>query len=156
MARHAGHGLAERDADVRLPRAEGTPVVARQRRNREPRLRLRRRRRDGLIACAERGAPGDVYNLASGVETEIRELAETIIRLSDSSSTLDIAPARDWDRSGHRFGSTVKSERALGFRAATDLEEGLRRTIEWTRESLPLIEACIARHAHRLAEPIPA
>src|SRR5947208_9648926 len=27
----------------------------------------------GLLACAERGAPGDVYNLASGVETQIRE-----------------------------------------------------------------------------------
>jgi UDP-glucose 4-epimerase len=110
----------------------------------------------GLLACAQRGTPGDVYNLASGVETEIRELAETIIHLSDSSSTLDIAPARDWDRSGHRFGSPVKSERALGFRATTDLEEGLRRTIEWTRESLPLIDACVARHAHRLAEPVPA
>ena len=46
----------------------------------------------GLIACAERGAPGDVYNLASGVETTIKTLAETIIRLVGSSSELEVAP----------------------------------------------------------------
>src|SRR5688572_27015762 len=34
----------------------------------------------GLAACALRGTPGSVYNLASGVETPIRELAEHIIR----------------------------------------------------------------------------
>jgi UDP-glucose 4-epimerase len=105
----------------------------------------------GLIACAERGAPGDVYNLASGVETNIKTLAETIVRLVGSSSSLEVAPPRDWDRSGHRFGSTAKSERELGFVAQTPLEEGLTHTIEWMRSELPLVEACIARHAGRLA-----
>ena len=106
---------------------------------------------DGLVACAERGAPGDVYNLASGVETEIRVLAETIIELSGSTSELRIAPARDWDRSGHRFGSTAKAERELGFTATTGLEEGLRVTIDWMRDNLETIDACIERHADRLA-----
>jgi nucleoside-diphosphate-sugar epimerase len=105
---------------------------------------------DGLIACAERGAPGDVYNLASGVETPIRTLADLIISLSGSSSELTVAPPRDWDRSGHRFGSTVKAERELGFTATTDLEAGLRNTIEWMRANLDTIDGCIARHADRL------
>jgi hypothetical protein len=38
----------------------------------------------------------------------------------------------------------------LGFEARIPLPEGLARTIAWTREHLPLIERCIARHAHRL------
>jgi len=105
---------------------------------------------DGLIACAERGAPGDVYNLASGVETSIRTLADLIISLSGSSSELTVAPPRDWDRSGHRFGSTVKAERELAFTATTDLEAGLRSTIDWMRANLDTIDACIARHADRL------
>lgn len=109
---------------------------------------------DGLLACAERGQPGDVYNLASGVESEIRVLAETIIAIADSSSELQITPARDWDRSGHRFGSTAKAERDLGFRAATSLEDGLRKTIDWTRANLDVIDACIQRHAHRLATAV--
>ncbi|MBA3841447.1 MAG: NAD-dependent epimerase/dehydratase family protein [Actinobacteria bacterium] len=105
----------------------------------------------GLLACAERGAPGDVYNLASGVETQIRTLAETIIELAESDSALDIAPARDWDRSGHRFGSTVKAERELDFRAETSLEAGLAVTIEWMREHMETIDACVERHSARLA-----
>ena len=44
----------------------------------------------GLLLCAEAGAPGDVYNLASGVETSIRELAETILALSGSTSELQL------------------------------------------------------------------
>ncbi len=112
----------------------------------------------GLLACAERGAPGDVYNLASGEETTIRELGERIVALSGSTSELDVAPARDWDRSGRRLGSTAKAARALGFRAEVSLDDGLRHTIEWTRANLELIDACIAKHARRLEDagaPLP-
>jgi nucleoside-diphosphate-sugar epimerase len=103
----------------------------------------------GLLACAERGTPGDVYNLASGVETTIRRLAELIVELSGSSSELEIAPRRPWDHSIMRFGSPEKARTELGFEAQTGLEGGLRHTIAWTRENLEFIERCIARHADR-------
>jgi nucleoside-diphosphate-sugar epimerase len=106
----------------------------------------------GLLACADRGKPGDVYNLASGVETTIRELADQIVELTESESAIELRPARDWDRSGHRYGSPEKAERELGFRAPTPLGEGLRQTIDWTQEHLELIDACIERHGPRLAE----
>jgi UDP-glucose 4-epimerase len=109
----------------------------------------------GLVACAERGEPGDVYNLASGVETTIRELAELIVDSTGSSSTIELRPARDWDRSGHRYGSPEKAKRELGFEASTSLREGLHRTVEWTRDHLELIDACIERHASQLAEAAP-
>jgi nucleoside-diphosphate-sugar epimerase len=101
----------------------------------------------GLLACAEHGEPGDVYNLASGVETAIRRLAELIVELSGSSSELEIAPRRPWDHSIMRFGSPEKARRELGFDASVPLEEGLRTTIDWTRENLDFIESCIAKHA---------
>jgi nucleoside-diphosphate-sugar epimerase len=103
----------------------------------------------GLLACAERGTPGDVYNLASGVETSIRRLAELIVELSGSSSELEIAPRRPWDHSILRFGSPEKARRELGFEASVPLEEGLPATIDWTRENLSFIEGCIAKHADR-------
>lgn len=106
----------------------------------------------GLLACAERGAPGDVYNLASGVETTIRDLAEQIVELSGSSSELEIAPRRPWDHSILRFGSPEKARQELGFEAAVPLEEGLRRTIAWTRENLELVERCISKHKRQLAQ----
>jgi nucleoside-diphosphate-sugar epimerase len=106
----------------------------------------------GLIACALRGAPGGVYNLASGREIAIRELAEMINKLTDSPTPIELAPARDWDHSGQRYGDPTKARAELDFEATTKLREGLSRTIEWTRANLGMIDACIARHADKLAE----
>jgi len=104
----------------------------------------------GLIACALEGAPGEVYNLAGGTETTIRELAEAINRITGNPAGVEILPGRAWDRSGRRYGSTVKAKRELGFDASMGLVEGLERTVAWTRANLPLIERCITRHASRL------
>lgn len=104
----------------------------------------------GLEACALRGEPGEAYNLAGGVETTIRTLAETINRLAANPTPPAVKPARDWDRSGRRFGSTVKSREKLGFAADVALEDGLRRTIDWTRANLERIERTMARHADRM------
>ncbi len=108
---------------------------------------------DGLLRCATAGEPGDVYNLASGVETSIRELAETINLLTGNDAGVELLPARDWDRSGHRVGSTEKARRELGFEAQIPLEEGLIRTIDWMRENLGLIDGCIQRHASHMSLP---
>jgi UDP-glucose 4-epimerase len=107
----------------------------------------------GLLACAEKGEPGDVYNLASGVETSIRELAEKIVELAGTSAKLELGPARDWDRSGHRFGSPEKARRELGFEARVGLDEGLAATVEWTKANLGWIDSCIRRHADRIELP---
>jgi UDP-glucose 4-epimerase len=111
---------------------------------------------EGLLACAEKGDPGDVYNLASGAETSIRELAEKILELSGSSAELELGPAREWDRSGHRFGSPEKARRELGFEARVGLDEGLRETIEWMRANMELIDRCIERHAGQLSRALAA
>jgi len=101
----------------------------------------------GLIACATRGAPGEAYNLASGVETTIRELAECINEITGNRTPIELLPKRAWDNSGKRYGSTEKSERELGFKATVSLVDGLTRTIAWTRENLALIERNIGKHA---------
>jgi UDP-glucose 4-epimerase len=114
---------------------------------------------EGLMACATRGEAGEVYNLASGVETTIRELAELINELTGNPTPIELAPARDWDHSGQRYGSTDKARRDLAFEAHTPLREGLERTIAWTRENRDWIDRCIARHADRMAAagaPLPA
>jgi UDP-glucose 4-epimerase len=105
----------------------------------------------GLLLCATRGEPADVYNLASGAETTIRELAERINALCGNEAGLELKPAREWDRSGRRFGSTEKARRELGFEACVPLDEGLGRTVEWTRENHATIDACIERHAAQMA-----
>jgi UDP-glucose 4-epimerase len=71
----------------------------------------------GLMACALKGAAGGVYNLATGRETSILELATIINEYTGNTTPLDLRPARDWDRSGKRFASTEKAARELGLHA---------------------------------------
>jgi nucleoside-diphosphate-sugar epimerase len=101
----------------------------------------------GWLTCAAKGKPGETYNLASGVETTIRELAGIINEVAGNTTPIDLRPKRAWDHSGTRFGSTEKTRRELGFEAATQLHEGLTQTVNWTVENLSMIEACIAKHA---------
>ena len=105
---------------------------------------------EGLLSCADRGVPGEVYNLASGVETSIRELARMINEFTGNAAAPTIKPARNWDHSGRRFGSTVKSKRDLGFQAAIPIVEGLQKTIAWTRQNRQLIETCVRKHADQM------
>jgi nucleoside-diphosphate-sugar epimerase len=105
----------------------------------------------GLMLCASAGEPGATYNVASGVETSILDLAERINRLTGNPTPIERTGKRDWDRSGKRYGSTEAARAALGFAAEVGLEEGLTRTIAWTRDNLGWIDSCIDRHRARLA-----
>ena len=103
---------------------------------------------DGLIACALKGEDGGVYNLASGKETTIKTLAETICKYTDSSSELNLQPPRKWDHSGRRFGDPTKAEKEIGFKCKVEFEEGIKKTVEWTKENYDLIKSCIEKHSY--------
>lgn len=105
----------------------------------------------GLMLCATKGAPGEVYNLASGGETSIGELATLVNEQTDNPTPVEYLPPRPWDHSGKRYGSTEKSKRELGFEPQMGLKEGLARTIEWTKQNLNLIDACILKHREHMA-----
>lgn len=100
----------------------------------------------GLIACALRGEPGEAYNIASGQETTIAELALKINQLTRNKTSVELRPARDWDRSGRRFGSTKKSREKLGFEAKVSIEDGLLWTVEWTKKNSDIIYQSIKKH----------
>ena len=98
------------------------------------------------MACARHGQDGDIYNLGSGVETTIKELAERINDLTGNQTPVDLKPPRDWDRSGQRFADTAKSKEMLGFEAQVSHEEGIRRTVAWTQENRDTILHCMLKH----------
>jgi GDP-L-fucose synthase len=87
----------------------------------------------GLALAAERYDAPEPVNLGTGVETSIRELAETIADLTGFEGELV------WDTSmpngqPRRSLDASRAERLFGFRARTTLREGLERTIAWYRE----------------------
>ena len=106
----------------------------------------------GLMACALRGDAGEVYNLATGSETAILDLANLINEFTGNQAPLDLKPARDWDRSGKRFASTEKAREHLGFEACVSIREGIERTVDWTRENRDTIARSIGKHEKMLAQ----
>lgn len=106
----------------------------------------------GLMACALRGEAGEIYNLGSGVEVSIRELADRINAETGNTTPIALTPARDWDRSGQRFAATDKAREKLGFVAQIDHEDGIRRTVAWTQAWRDTILRCMLNHTFFLPE----
>ncbi|MEM8744931.1 MAG: NAD-dependent epimerase/dehydratase family protein [Pseudomonadota bacterium] len=107
---------------------------------------------EGLIRIAAKGEAGEAYNLASGRETRILDLANMINELTGNTTPAAVEPPRDWDRSGRRYGDPSKSKETLGFAAQTELRDGLETTIAWTRDHMETIKTCMARHAEHVPE----
>lgn len=107
---------------------------------------------DGLIACALKGEAGESYNIASGVETSIFELANMINELTHNYAGVSEIASRNWDRSGKRFGDPTKTSNKLAFNAKVGLPQGLLKTVQWTQENFNLIKRCIHKHIRHMPE----
>ncbi|HET7250944.1 MAG TPA: NAD-dependent epimerase/dehydratase family protein [Gemmatimonadales bacterium] len=84
-------------------------------------------------ACSDR-AIGEVFNVGTGVETRVNELATILIRLTGWNMVPVHTDRRDVDNIRRRVVNIEKTRRALRWVPEVTLEEGLRRTVEWQRE----------------------
>jgi UDP-glucuronate decarboxylase len=76
------------------------------------------------------GLKGEVFNVGSDKEVKIIDLAKMIIRLTNSNSKIKFLPPRS-DDPPRRTPDITKAKKILGWEPKVDLEEGLKRTIEW-------------------------
>jgi len=77
----------------------------------------------------------DVFNVASGTETSLNELATALLRVMGSNLAPEYGPERKVNPVSRRLADITKAEEKLGFRATVGLEEGLRRLVSWWREN---------------------
>lgn len=97
---------------------------------------------DGLIRAATTPeAHGEAFNLGTGVQTRILELAEIIIRECRSKSRIEFAPPRSWDKSARRQADIEKARTTLGFNPAIQLAEGIARSVRWFIENRDRIQS---------------
>jgi UDP-glucose 4-epimerase len=86
-----------------------------------------------LLAVTSERAIGEVFNVGTGVETRVNQLAEILIR----TLGVDVVPVhsdrRDVDNIRRRVVNIEKARRALRWVPEVTLEEGLKRTMEWQR-----------------------
>ncbi|MET1045149.1 MAG: NAD-dependent epimerase/dehydratase family protein [Hyphomicrobium sp.] len=72
-----------------------------------------------------------VYNVASGVETSLNELAYALLRVMGSTMKPEYGPERKVNPVSRRLADTTAAEKDLGFKAEVDLDEGLRLLVNW-------------------------
>lgn len=86
-----------------------------------------------LLAATSDRALGEVFNVGTGVETRVNELAAALVRVTGSNVTPEHSDRRDIDNIRRRVVNIEKTRRTLRWVPEVTLEEGLRRTVEWQR-----------------------
>jgi GDP-L-fucose synthase len=93
---------------------------------------------EGLLLAADRYDGGEPVNLGTSEEISIRDLAELVAELTGFEG--DIV----WDASmpngqPRRRLDVSRAKELFGFEARTTLRDGLQKTIEWFRASVPAV-----------------
>jgi UDP-glucose 4-epimerase len=76
-----------------------------------------------------------VFNVASGRETSLNELAHSLLKVMGSGLQPEYGPERKVNAVPRRLADTRLAEEYLNFRAAVGLEDGLTRLVEWWQAS---------------------
>jgi UDP-glucose 4-epimerase len=93
------------------------------------------------ILALESEITDDVFNVASGTETSLNELAAALLKVMGSHLEPEYGPARAVNAVPRRLADTSKAQKVLGFRARVDLEEGLSRLVNWWQSQRRLAAA---------------
>jgi GDP-L-fucose synthase len=88
-----------------------------------------------LLLAGEHLQTSDPVNIGTGVETRIRDLADTIGRFCGYEGELVWDPSKPDGQPTRRL-DVSRARSLMGFEAQVGLEEGLQRTVEWFRETL--------------------
>jgi UDP-glucose 4-epimerase len=88
--------------------------------------------RSNLLAAAS-DRTDVVYNVASGTETSLLELAQMLLRVMGSDLSVEHGPARAVNGVTRRLADTALAREQLGLEAEVDLEAGLTRLVDWWR-----------------------
>jgi UDP-glucose 4-epimerase len=83
------------------------------------------------ILAAKSGIVDDVFNVASGVETSLNDLAKQLLSTMGSSLAPEYREARKVNPVARRLADTSRAKSLLGFETTISLEEGLRRLVAW-------------------------
>jgi nucleoside-diphosphate-sugar epimerase len=86
-------------------------------------------------------AVGQAFNLASGKETRVVDVAELVNELTGNRAGVVYRSRRRWDTKTRLLASIDKAQRVIGYQPTTEFEDGVRNTVEWFRENWNRIQA---------------
>jgi len=86
---------------------------------------------EGYLAIGEKGKPNRVYNLSSGVERTIEEIANEVMKAGRFESDIQWNPGSRKVDIPRSCGSSERARSELYWSPKTSFQEGLKRTIDW-------------------------
>ena len=91
---------------------------------------------EGVLLAAEKYNKSDPVNLGAGLEISIKDLVDLIVKLTGFKGEVTWDTAKP-DGQPRRCLDISRAFKEFGFRAKTDLKEGLIKTINWYKEQGP-------------------
>lgn len=88
----------------------------------------------GNLMASEAAVTDEVFNIATGVETSLKDLAHALLKVMGSDLQPTHAAPRTVNAVARRLADVGKARSRLGFEARVTLEEGLRRLVSWWKE----------------------
>src|SRR3954451_877409 len=90
----------------------------------------------GLAIVAEKGKPGEIYNIGGGRELTNRELTELVLTAAGRDWSF-VRPIVDPRGAGHdlRYSLDYSKIAALGYEPRMSFEDGLALTVQWFRDN---------------------
>jgi UDP-glucose 4-epimerase len=86
------------------------------------------------LLAASADVTDEVFNIGSGTETSLTELAHALLRAMGSDLRLEFGPPRGVNSVTRRLADVSAAAERLGWKAEISLDEGLRRLVTWWRE----------------------
>jgi UDP-glucose 4-epimerase len=83
------------------------------------------------VLAAKSAVTDDVFNVASGVETSLNDLATSLLRVMKSDLKPEYGPARKVNPVSRRLADVLRAKQYIGFQSQITLDEGLSRFVSW-------------------------
>ena len=92
--------------------------------------------------CAMKANTSDeFYNVGTGIRTSLKEVAEKLINLTGCNQPINYQPRSQATLVKNRIGCPIKAQQEIDFTAQIELDEGLKRLIEWRASHISEVEA---------------
>jgi nucleoside-diphosphate-sugar epimerase len=98
---------------------------------------------DGTLAAAERGTPGEVFNIGGGEARSVNWVIATLAELVGRAPVVQYGPPRPGDQT-HTFADIARARQQLGYAPSTPMRDGLAAQVRWHRERSPALVASAA------------
>lgn len=100
---------------------------------------------DGLLRAGYyKSIIGQEFNLASGKETRIIDIANMINEIVGNKAEIKFVQKRKWDTKNRLLASIDKAKNLIGYEPKIEFKEGLINTIKWFRENWDKIEQSVS------------